>query len=132
MGAVMYFSMIRPQKKQQQKRKEMFSGMKKGDNITTIGGLHGVIDSIDNEAQTVVVDCDGIYLTFNIGAIRDIKPQGTPDVPGVTTKAEPKVEAKKEATEEVKAEVKEEDKDVKPAKTGQEAHSSEEDQPYKK
>lgn len=102
MGAVMYFSMIRPQKKQQQKRQDMFSQMKKGDRVVTIGGLHGVIDSIDNDAKTVVIDSDGIYLTFNLGAIRDVKPQGTPNVPGVTTKAEPKTEEPK--AEEPKAE----------------------------
>ena len=79
----------------------MFSQMKKGDRVVTIGGLHGVIDSIDNDAKTVVIDSDGIYLTFNLGAIRDVKPQGTPNVPGVTTKAEPKTEepkAKKHTT----------------------------------
>lgn len=97
MGVVMYFSMIRPQKKQQKKRQDMFSQMKKGDNIVTIGGLHGTIDSIDNEAQTVVIDSDGIYLTFNLGAIRDVKPVGTAAVPGITEKAEAKeVEAETE------------------------------------
>ncbi|MCD2256765.1 preprotein translocase subunit YajC [Lactobacillus sp. CC-MHH1034] len=89
MGVVMYFSMIRPQKKQQQKRQEMFSQMKKGDRIVTIGGLHGVIDSVDTAAKTVVIDSDGIYLTFNISAIRDVQantavPTGTTSAPAAT------------------------------------------------
>ena len=70
--AFMYFGMIRPQKKQQQKRQEMLSQLKKGDPIVTIGGLHGVIDSIDQQAGTVVIDSDGIYLTFNLNAVRGV------------------------------------------------------------
>ncbi|MFK5279478.1 preprotein translocase subunit YajC, partial [Lacticaseibacillus paracasei] len=66
----MYFGMVRPQKKQQQKRQEMLNQLKKGDPIITIGGLHGVIDSIDQQAGTVVIDSDGIYLTFNLSAVR--------------------------------------------------------------
>ena len=46
--AFMYFGMIRPQKKQQQKRQEMLSQLKKGDPIVTIGGLHGVIERVTN------------------------------------------------------------------------------------
>lgn len=74
MFVVMYFTMIRPGKKQQNERQKMLSGMKKGDRIVTIGGLHGVIDSIDTAAGTVVVDADGIFLTFNRTAIRDVHP----------------------------------------------------------
>ncbi|EGF42420.1 preprotein translocase subunit YajC [Lacticaseibacillus rhamnosus MTCC 5462] len=44
----------------------------KGDPIVTIGGLHGVIDSIDQQAGTVVIDSDGIYLTFNLNAVRGV------------------------------------------------------------
>ncbi|KRM32468.1 hypothetical protein FC83_GL000333 [Agrilactobacillus composti DSM 18527 = JCM 14202] len=91
MGVVMYFSMIRPQKKQQQKRQEMMNQMKKGDKIITIGGLHGVIDTLDNDAKTVVIDSDGVYLTFNLSAIRQVEPT-TANIPGVTSTPEAKVE----------------------------------------
>jgi preprotein translocase subunit YajC len=40
----------------------------------TIGGLHGVVDTINNADKTVVIDSDGIYLTFNLGAIRNVTP----------------------------------------------------------
>ena len=61
----MYFLSIRPQKKQQQKRQEMLKGMNKGDKVVTLGGIKGVIASIDRNNKEVVVDCDGIYLTFD-------------------------------------------------------------------
>jgi len=72
MGGFMYFSMIRPQRKQQEQRKQMLNAMKKGDAIVTIGGLHGKIDEINEDKQTVVIDADGIFLTFNLSAIRTV------------------------------------------------------------
>lgn len=74
LGAIMYFGMIRPQKKQQQKRMEMMDQLKKGDRVVLVDGLHAKIDSINDRDQTVVVDADGIYLTFSRMAIRQILP----------------------------------------------------------
>ena len=64
MFGIMYFLLIRPQKKQQEKVQDMLSNLEVGDSIVTIGGLHGVIDEINPEGKTVVLDCEGIYLTF--------------------------------------------------------------------
>ena len=75
--ALMYFMMIRPQKKQQQKRQEMLSNLKKGDEVITLGRLHGVIDSINPTDHTITLDCDGIYLTFEASAIMQVKNQKT-------------------------------------------------------
>ena len=86
--AFMYFGMIRPQKKQQQKRQEMLSQLKKGDPIVAIGGLHGVIDSIDQQAGTVVIDSDGIYLTFNLNAVRGVASRPATPTPAPAAKAE--------------------------------------------
>ncbi|WP_186277703.1 preprotein translocase subunit YajC [Lactobacillus sp. LL6] len=69
-----YFGMIRPQKKQQQKRMEMMDQLKKGDRVVLVDGLHAKIDSINSKDQTVVVDADGIYLTFSRMAVRQIIP----------------------------------------------------------
>lgn len=69
-----YFGMIRPQKKQQQKRMQMMDQLKKGDKVVLVDGLHAKVDSINNKDQTVVVDADGIYLTFSRMAIRQIVP----------------------------------------------------------
>lgn len=78
MFAMMYFMVMRPQKKQQQKHQEMVNQMKKGDAVVTIGGLHGVIDSINQDKKLVVIDCDGVYLTFNLNAIRNVTPKVAP------------------------------------------------------
>ncbi|MFC6175720.1 preprotein translocase subunit YajC [Companilactobacillus huachuanensis] len=70
----MYFLSIRPQKKQQQKRQEMLKEMNKGDKVVTLGGIKGKVASIDRENKEVVVDCDGIYLTFDLNFIRRSSP----------------------------------------------------------
>lgn len=72
MFVLMYFMMYRPQKKQQQERQKMLNQIKVGDPVITIGGLHGVIDSMNDADKTVVLDCDGIYLTFSRSAIRGV------------------------------------------------------------
>ncbi|MBA5729022.1 preprotein translocase subunit YajC [Aerococcaceae bacterium INB8] len=74
--AVMYFMLIRPQKKQAQKKQEMLNDMKPGDAVVTIGGLHGVVDEVSQSSQTVVLDCEGVYLTFTLGAIATVTQGG--------------------------------------------------------
>lgn len=80
MFGIMYFLLIRPQKKQQEKVKNMLDSLAVGDSIVTIGGLHGIIDEINDKAQTVVLDCEGIYLTFERRAISRITSKGTDSV----------------------------------------------------
>ena len=41
--------MSRSQKKQQQERQSLLDSMKQGDEVVTIGGLHGVVSEVDNE-----------------------------------------------------------------------------------
>ncbi|KRL40535.1 hypothetical protein FD45_GL001953 [Liquorilactobacillus nagelii DSM 13675] len=74
---LMYFMMIRPQKKQQQKRQEMLGNLKKGDEVITLGRLHGVIDTINTQAHTITLDCDGIFLTFEQSAIAQVVSQSS-------------------------------------------------------
>lgn len=69
---ILYFIMMRPQKKQQQQYRDMISSLNRGAHVVTIGGLYGVIDSIDRDNGTVILDCDGIYLTFKLQAIREV------------------------------------------------------------
>ncbi len=70
---VFYFFMIRPQQKKQKEQKELLSGIKKGDEVVTIGGLHGKVFLVDE--ATVTLDLDkGVKLTFDKSAIsRTIK-----------------------------------------------------------
>lgn len=49
MIAVLYFIMIRPQRKKDKLVKEMLSQLTVGDKILTIGGIHGKITAIKDD-----------------------------------------------------------------------------------
>jgi preprotein translocase subunit YajC len=57
MGLVMYFFMIRPQSKKAKEQKAFNAGIKVGDKVVTIGGVHGKIAQINNDG-TMKLDCD--------------------------------------------------------------------------
>ncbi len=70
---VMYFIMIRPQKKQQKERMAMLSQMKKNDRVVTIGGIAGVIYQIDEDEVVLKVDeRNDIRMTVSRWAIREV------------------------------------------------------------
>lgn len=56
--AVMYFFMIRPQKKQQKAIEEMRKALTKGDKVITAGGIYGTIADIDETSVLIKVDGD--------------------------------------------------------------------------
>ncbi len=85
--AFMYFFMIRPQKKQNDARMKMINQLKKGDKVILVDGLHAKIDSINDEKKTIVVDADGIYLTFSRIAVREVIPAETETKPETTEKS---------------------------------------------
>ncbi|MCS6821184.1 MAG: preprotein translocase subunit YajC [Microscillaceae bacterium] len=65
---VFYFFMIRPQQQKQKKQQNFIASLKKGDNVVTIGGLHGKIYAIHE--NTVVLEVDkNTKLTFEKSAI---------------------------------------------------------------
>lgn len=104
MIALMYFFMIRPQQKQRKQHQDMMSQLHKGDEVVTIGRMHGKIDSINREDRTVTLDCEGIYLTFDMVAIaRVVKPADTAE-----TKAEDKPAEEATEKEETSSDTKEE------------------------
>jgi len=74
MFAIFYFLLIRPQQKQQKKVREMQESLSKGDKVVTIGGMHGIVDSIDEE-KVIIKAGDGSRLTFDRRAVRDVVEQ---------------------------------------------------------
>ena len=54
MLAVMYFLMIRPENKRKKQAEEMRNSLKKGDQITTIGGIIGKIVQVTDE--TIIIE----------------------------------------------------------------------------
>ena len=58
MFVVMYFLMIRPQKKKQKEEQKMRESVRIGDEITTIGGICGRIVNIKEEEFTIETGAD--------------------------------------------------------------------------
>ena len=52
--AFLYFIMIRPQKKEQGRVKDMLSSLEVGDTVCTTSGFYGIIIDIPDEATVVV------------------------------------------------------------------------------
>jgi len=58
MIAILWFLLIRPQQKEQQKHKEMVQNLKKGDEVVTVGGMYGRIMALDPETVSLKISDD--------------------------------------------------------------------------
>ena len=63
-----YFLLYRPQKQAQKKRDAMLAALKVGDEIITLGGMHGKITALDDKNVTLRV-ADGVNIVFERSAI---------------------------------------------------------------
>jgi preprotein translocase subunit YajC len=55
MFAIFYFLLIRPQQKKAKAHKETLTSLKKGDQIVSSGGLHGVITGLTDDIITMEI-----------------------------------------------------------------------------
>ncbi len=78
---VMYFFMIRPQKKQEKEAKNMIDHLQVGDEITTIGGIIGKIVSIREETCVIETTKDRTRLRILKSAVSrvDVKAEDARD-----------------------------------------------------
>ena len=67
---VMYFVMIRPQKKQQQQEKAMRDSLRVGDDITTIGGIVGRVVNVKEDSLIIETGADRNKMTVKKGAVQ--------------------------------------------------------------
>lgn len=77
MIGVFYFFMIRPQQKKAKDAETFRSSLKAGDNVQTIGGLHGKIASVESDGTVIIIVDRSVRLKFEKSAIQ-----------GLSTKAE--------------------------------------------
>ena len=72
---VFWFFMIRPQNKQRKETQRMLSELKKGDKVVTIGGIHGVVQSVRENTVILKVDED-CKIELTRSAIASMKEKG--------------------------------------------------------
>ena len=69
--AIFYFLVIRPQSKKRKDSEKMLEALKKGDKVSTIGGIRGVITAVKDQTVTVKVD-DNTKVEFSKSAISNV------------------------------------------------------------
>lgn len=87
---IMYFLIIRPQRKEQKKVQAMLDALKKGDKIVTIGGIHGTVAQLKERAVIIKVD-EGCKIEMSRNAISNVVSDKAEDEP-VESKAKEKTE----------------------------------------
>jgi len=75
MFVVLYFLMIRPQMKRQKEQRAMIEALQKGDEVVTMGGVLGKIDSIGETYMTLQV-AQG-QMQMERAAVARVLPKGT-------------------------------------------------------
>lgn len=111
MFAIMYFLMIRPENKRKKKAQEMRDSLKKGDVITTIGGIVGKIVSVTKDTIIIETSEDRVRMELTKWAV---------STTGVQTGEQPENEKKKKEEKKEAAEVPEEPVDEIPAPESEE------------
>lgn len=75
--AVMYFFMIRPQNKKQKEIQKFRDALTVGQDVVTIGGIHGTIKYINAEEGTVTLEvATGVKIVFAKEAINPVATVG--------------------------------------------------------
>jgi preprotein translocase subunit YajC len=72
--AIFYFLILRPNNKKQKETQRMLSALRKGDRVVTIGGIHGVIQSVKESTVIIKVD-QNVKLEFNRSAVSSVSAQ---------------------------------------------------------
>ena len=64
MIGVFYFMLIRPENKRKKEAEQMRSSLKKGDKITTIGGIVGTIVDVKEDKFVIETSADQVRIEF--------------------------------------------------------------------
>ncbi|GAF91250.1 unnamed protein product [marine sediment metagenome] len=53
---VIYFLMIRPQRKKQKEHEQLVEELQRGDRVVTAGGIHGVVESLSEDSVVIKIE----------------------------------------------------------------------------
>lgn len=79
MFAIFYFILIRPQKKKEKKLREMIAAIKVGDEVASIGGIHGKVARIKDDVFVLEtgIGTTKSYVTLERGSISRLIKEGS-------------------------------------------------------
>ena len=104
-GVLIYFFILRPQKKQEKEANDLRNSLGIGDEVTTIGGIIGRVVSIKDETFTLETSRDRTKIRFLRSAIKsvDVKvadlraAEAAEEKPAEAVEEKPAKKAKKDA-----------------------------------
>ena len=73
---VFYFLLVRPQLKRAKEHRQLVSALAKGDEVTTMGGIVGLITEVDDGYVRVEI-ADNVTVRLQRDAISAVLPKGT-------------------------------------------------------
>jgi len=73
--AIVYFMIIRPQKKKQKETEAMLASIKKGDRVLTSGGLYGTVVGTKDDLVVLKV-ADEVKMEFSRQSIVQVRERG--------------------------------------------------------
>lgn len=103
--ALLYFLMIRPQKKSQDRHKQMINNLKVNDRVLTVGGITGYVRDM-NDSYLYIEIADGIVIELNRQYIAMVLQEEADDEEDLPAEDAEEIEevAEIEAAEEAEAE----------------------------
>ena len=75
---IMWFLMVSPQKKQEERLRKMLNDLEKNDKVMTVGGLIGTVHAIDKEQNEIVLkvdDANNTKIRFHLTAVSTVFPK---------------------------------------------------------
>ena len=97
MVAIFYFMLIRPENKRKKEAEQMRNSLKKGDWLTTIGGLYGKVVAITDRTVVLETSEDRVRVEFLKSAIGTV---GTLEQQEAAVQRKPKAKKSEAAVEE--------------------------------
>lgn len=80
---LLYFMILRPQRKEQQSRGDMLTNLKKNDRVITVGGIYGVVTNVRHDGDEVTIKVDestNAKLRLTLSSIsRVVSAESTPE-----------------------------------------------------
>lgn len=73
---IMYFTMIRPQKKKDKEIKTMRDSLSMGDEVITIGGIHGKVVKVNDDMITLEMSFGKQRIEFSKWAVGSVSKKG--------------------------------------------------------
>ena len=75
---LMWFLLVSPQKRQEERLRKMLHSLEKNDRVMTVGGLIGIVHMIDREQNEIVLkvdDSNNTKIRFHLTAVNTLFPR---------------------------------------------------------